>query len=376
MRPVAKAVGVAAVLLGFLTGCSSLDPNLGDTAVTTVPQSFVDEHETANGSPIGYGLSVPDGAVQLGPLVRRRSPRLIAAYSDALKAARRQKAQEQAASADPSASPTPATPTPTFVPGQDSFALLDEPPAPDITTALLRVDADPGAVFESVLRQLADVLPQNRVRPGRWSRYCTTKDGVYTGCTITQDGRTADNLGLQVVVSLDPGDVRRSLAPPGSELRPVMTVTAQLTDEPPGPGASAPPSPRAGGSPSADDTMTQVQATWPDLSAEAAGVTGSPLLNDSWRVRPDTTLLLSGYTPGFAVLVADRDADAGDIARSYVLDFSDGGAPNIDVVEDRNEISTTYIARTRQPGLSVSATMVQSGRGDYIALFYTDAATS
>jgi hypothetical protein len=46
------------------------------------------------------------------------------------------------------------------------------------------------------------------------------------------------------------------------------------------------------------------------------------------------------------------------------------------VLEDRNEINTTYTARTKEPGLSVSASLIQSGRGTYVALFYTATPTT
>jgi len=76
------------------------------------------------------------------------------------------------------------------------------------------------------------------------------------------------------------------------------------------------------------------------------------------------------------MLLVDRSVNADAIARSYVLDFSNRGAPNVDVLEDRNEINTTYTARTKEPGLSVSASLIQSGRGTYVALFYTATPTT
>jgi len=389
MRSIATAVAAAIMVFSTLAGCSQSGPGPGTSTGTTVPLSVIAEHETAGDSPIGYGLSVPEGAVQLGPLVRRRSEPLIAAYQELLEEARQQLAAEQAQE-DADLGVTGTTPLPTYVPGSDTFALLEDPPPPDITTALLRVDGEPGVVLEEMLRQLAVVLPDSRLRPARWQQYCEATDGFYTGCTVTQEGRTLEDVGLRVVISLDPGNVKKSLAPPAANLRPVMTVTAQLTDEPApdsiddgdppvaGPDDDADPStgakpPRT---PPADDQGPLVEATWPRLEAQAASTTGSRLLNDSWIVRSETTLLLSGYTPGVAMLLVDRSVNADAIARSYVLDFSNRGAPNVDVLEDRNEINTTYTARTKEPGLSVSASLIQSGRGTYVALFYTATPTT
>src|SRR5699024_11564194 len=55
--------------------CSS---DLSDSPVNA------NEHESGPESPIAYGMSVPRGATQVGPLVRMRSQKLIDAYQPEL----------------------------------------------------------------------------------------------------------------------------------------------------------------------------------------------------------------------------------------------------------------------------------------------------
>ncbi|MFY0407357.1 hypothetical protein [Solicola sp. PLA-1-18] len=374
LRRRAGALALTLALAGGLAACT----DAGDgTPSPSEPSSestegAVAQHETSTESPLGYGLSVPDGATQLGPLVRKRSPRVIEAFQGQLEEARQERAAEEARkrleSGEPSES---ATPSPSPSPSRDSFIELEDPPPADITTALLRVDGDPAEVLQELLAQLASVLPDNGIDPKNWSSYCRAENEVYTGCSLTQEGVTDDDQQLSVVISVDPGQVATGTAPPGAQNRPVMTVTLQNTADPtqiesddPSPSVSPSPVPTPTPAPAVEGAFVEPTTTAPSTA-------GSPLLNDQWTVRDDTTLLLSGYVPGFAIMVADRDINADAIARSYVLPFSDSGAPTQDIVEDRNEISTTYTAQTTTRGLQVSATYIQSGRGNYVALFYS-----
>ncbi|MGH3424428.1 MAG: hypothetical protein ACRDO8_06860 [Nocardioidaceae bacterium] len=380
MRRIVAAAAVGTMLVSAVTACTESDADPGSDPTTTVkapPASTVVQHETGVGSPIGYGLSVPDGAAQLGPLVRRRSPELIEAYQKVLDRYEKQKAREQAKE-NGGENPTETTPTPNPFPTEDTFGELDQPPEPDITTALLRVDDDPGKVFEDVLGQVAKTLPGLGVDPEKWSQYCEADHGLYTGCEASVSGRTVDDRGVRVTITLDPGNVETMTAPAGTRKNPVMSVTTESTDpidtsealpgdEPSPAPTTTPPSPP---SPSPIAQGTPVDAKWPTMKRETPAAPGDPLLTNRWSIRDYTTLLLSGDDPAFAMMVTERRTNADAVARSYALAYSDGGEPRRDTVEDRTEISTTYTARTSENGPTVTSTYIQAGRGNYVALFY------
>ena len=65
---------------------------------------------------------------------------------------------------------------------------------------------------------------------------------------------------------------------------------------------------------------------------------------------------------------ASRVRAADDIAREFTEAF---GRPTKDVVEDLNEISTTYTATSKKG--TATATYVLSARGNYAMLFFTPA---
>src|SRR5690349_11779517 len=119
---------VALTLVAACDGGSGGAPTPTSTRTTTQPPD-VTEHESGPESPITYGLQVPRGATQLGPLIRYRSARLIAAYLPELKAAQAQKdaeARDKAAEEASEGTPTtPTTPTPDTRPSDDTFKLLE-----------------------------------------------------------------------------------------------------------------------------------------------------------------------------------------------------------------------------------------------------------
>lgn len=385
------AAALAATLVLGLGACSPLAPARPDPSATTHTSLKVDvaQHESFSGTPIVYSFTVPDGATQLGPLVRQRSPELLAAYEPVLAEAERRQALEAAADAVENQGETTPTPTepPNPLPTDDSFAILSEPPEPDTTTALLRIDGDPGEVFSNVLAQVAEAMPALELDPDAWSRFCTASDGVYTGCSFDVTGRTTEDVGVRVSVTIDPGNLRTQQSPAGAQGKPVMTYTVVATDPPdmrpvwealdeetdtpaegepqvlpapekvPATTAPLPPAP-------------QVEGTWPKLPVSRPVATGGDLITPQWKLRDDSALLLSGDRPAFASILVERGANADAIARSYVLAYSTAGDPVQDVIEDRTEISTTYRAVTPKNGPTVSATFTQAGRGNYIALFY------
>lgn len=376
MRRILAAAAVGAVLVSTVSACDQpeSEPAPAPTTVPkTPPESAVALHETGVDSPLGYELSVPKGATQLGPLVRHRSPALVAAYRKVLDKYEKKRAREARQSGDEPPTTAPPTPFPT----RGTFADLDSPPEPDVSTALLRVDGDPGTVFEEMLRQVADMLPHTGLKPSRWSQYCRVWHDLYTGCHVAVSGQTPKGEGVRVTVTIDPGDVRTRTAPAGSQNRPVMTVTTKSTDPidtsqaldddnrtAPPPTPASPPSGPSPGHAAPHD------AAWATMKRSAATAPGDTLLRPRWRLRPDSTLLLSGDRPAFAMLVTGRRTDADAVARSYALKYTQHGEPRRDVVEDRTEVTVTYTARTGKHGPTVTATYVQAGRGNYIALFY------
>ncbi|WP_370616240.1 hypothetical protein [Mumia sp. Pv 4-285] len=392
MKRSQAAAGMAAAVMVGLSACSPLTPADPDRSQTPHSGLKVDvgQHETFSGTPIAFTLTVPEGTTQLGPLVRRRTPALIAAYQPVLAEAERREAI--AAAAEAAENPDATTPTPTEplnpLPTTDTFALLSDPPEPDVTTALLRVDGDPSDVFSEVVEQVSTLVPDLGLDPDAWSQFCTAVDGIYTGCTLDVTGRTTDDAGVRVVATLDPGNLRKKQSPAGSQGRPVMTYTAVATDPPDmrpvwqaldedteAPGDAETPEPPEPAKVPATTTpvvaVPEVDAEWPDLPVSRPVTTGGALATERWRLREDSALLLSGDKPAFASILVERGVDADAIARSYVLSYSTGGEPTQDVIEDRTEISTTYRAVTRENGPMVSATFTQAGRGNYIALFYT-----
>src|SRR5690606_17004347 len=71
---------LSCLAVGFsLAACTpSIQPTIVDDA--TGIQEDIGSHESAPASPVAFGVSVPHGAVQLGPLVRWRSPELVKAF--------------------------------------------------------------------------------------------------------------------------------------------------------------------------------------------------------------------------------------------------------------------------------------------------------
>lgn len=379
-RRIVAAAAVGFIVVSTITACddSRTEPAAADPTKTvqTVPESEVAQHETGAESPIGYGLTIPSGATQLGPRVRRRSPELIAAYQEVLREFEKQQALE---AAEEGGEQTPeTTPTPNPFPTADTFDDLDEPPEPDVTTVLLRVDGDPAEVFQRMLSQVAEVLPGLGVEPKQWSQYCRAREGLYTGCKMAVAGRTVEGRGVRVTVTIDPGDVKTMTAPAGSEKQPVMTVTTVSTDpidtsdaiEDDEPSPTPPSTPASPASPSPIAPKPPVEATWPKMKKIAPSRPRAELLTDRWKIRSYTTLLLSGQKPAFAMMVTGRRTNGDAVARSYVLAYSTKGEPTRDVVEDRTEIHITYRAKTGKNGPRVTATYTQAGRGNYITLFY------
>ena len=374
----ATIVAASVAMASAIAGCQPADGPTGPkpTATSSVAATTdAAEHESGPESPIAYGLQVPRGAAQLGPLVRNRSPKLIAAYLPALQAALSQAAAEDQQKADEALKngetvPTPA-PTPSTRPSEDTFKPIEDPPRPDSTVSLMRVDGEPSSVVNRMISQIAAALPDNGIDTTNLATYCTVTDNRYTGCRLDEAGLTSDNREIRIVMTVDPGDLSTRTSPPAAQTRPLMTLAVNYVGDPAN-GQLRSESIDLGELPDAKDTQVQDKVIWPKMDVDAD--LSEPVLDGTWTIPAEASLLLSGANPAFVVLHTVNGREADQIAQDFVAAHSDKAEPAKDVVEDLNEISTTYRANSTKKGLSATATYVLSGRGNYVMLFFTPAA--
>ena len=369
MKRTATVLALTAVLaLGACETRSQVDPTDPDATSPTSPTDTGDvaEHESGPQSPLSFGLEVPDGATQLGPLVRYRSAALIQAFQPELDAAlaEREAAEERAREEAEEAGEEPPTPAPTpeTRPSEDTFAALERPPKPDVTISLMRVDGDPTTVLRRMLAQVDTVLPDADLVTDDIGEYCESTERRITGCEVVARGMTVDDRDLRITVTVDPGDLATRTAYVASALRPVMTLKVQYVGDP----RSGQLEPR----PESVDVPRDVEGEdtsgliWPSMDVEAAEDTE---LVEGWTTPDEATVLLSGARPRFVSLATDRVRQADEIAEDVATSV---GEPTKDVVEDLNEISTTYTARS-EDGTVVRSIFVLSARGNYVMLLST-----
>jgi hypothetical protein len=368
-------VMLSLVALSLVAACdgagSGADPTPTTTQTTTQPPD-VSEHESGPESPITYGLQVPRGATQLGPLIRYRSARLIAAFLPELKAAQAQKDAEardkEAEQASEGTPPTPTTPTPDTRPSDDTFKLLEDRPKPDSAISLMRIDGSPSDVVRRMLSQIAALLPDSGVSTDNLGDYCTSKERRITSCRLAISGIAKGDREIRVVMTVDPGNISSRTSGPSDLTRPVMTVSVEYVGEP-RKGQLTRESSSLDGVQGIDSAPDKSGLIWPKMDEDAPAT--SKLLN-GWTAPTSATILLSGYQPKFVVITANRAVDADVTAEQYVLRNSPNGRITKDVVEDLNEVSTTYTTRTKD-GSTARATYVLSARGNYTVLFYDPA---
>lgn len=375
MRKSAAIVMTTCVLVVALASCDrdgeapSATP--GPTASTTKAPN-VSEHESGPESPIAYGLQVPRGASQLGPLVRYRSPQLIAAYQPELDAAVAQKVAEdhdKAAEAEREGTPIPSTvPTPDPRPSDDTFDLLEEPPHPDTTISLMRIDGKPSDVVRRMLAQIAAALPEVEVDTSDLSKYCAAVEQRITGCRFVARGLTHKARDLRITMTVDPGNVKTRTSPPSTLTRPVMTLTVEYVGEPRKGQLGRETNDLGDVDPVDSDEISGL--IWPKMDVDAPGTTK---LVNGWVAPKAATILLSGFSPKFVTLTTSRAADADLIAEQFAASNGAKGAYTKDVVEDLNEVITSYTA-TAKDGSIARGIYVLSARGNYTTLFYYPAA--
>lgn len=378
MKSRSGRIALAAVLmLGALAACTSEDaPDPSPTATSTTRTTQapdLSDSESGPESPIAYGLYVPAGATQLGPLFRYRSPRLISAFRPELDAAQAQKdaeAADKVAEDEANGTPSPSpTPTPTTRPSPDSFKLLEEPPRPDTTISLMRIDGDPSTVVREMLAQMDAAIPTADLDLNDLSAYCRSKERRITRCEAVARGNTEGNREIRVTLKVDPGRLSTRTAPPAAMTRPVMQVLVEYVGDP-----------RAGQiarETGSLDNVAEIRSQdetsgliWPKMDEDAPSTTK---LVNGWTAPTSATLLLSGFTPKFAAVTTTRAFAADQVAEQFVRANSPDGKVTKDVTEDLNSVSTMYAVRTKD-GSIARAVYILSARGNYTALFYTPAA--
>lgn len=365
----ASLLSVVTLLLAACQG-GSVDPTPDPTASATAtasPEADVAIFESGPDSPIGYGLKVPSGATQLGPLSRIRSEQMIKTYAPDLQAAqaqrdadRRESLAEQRAENPDDVVPVPL-PTPDTRPSQDSFRPLEEQPRPDTVISTMRIDGSPTVVVLRMMAQIAAMLPDADV-PARLSEMCTEADMRITGCTADVTGTTADDREVQVVVNVDPGNVETRTSAPSALRQPVMNLQIRYVGDV-----------RSGQRERESGDIEEIAEISPDVDPEGLiwpsmdldAPANTPLVDD-FVVPADAMILLSGFAPQFVELTTDKAATADLLAQKWVEERIEGDVAK-DVAVELNEVNTTYTG-TSKDGTYYRATYVLSARGNYVLL--------
>lgn len=375
-RRVTSAALSAALVTAALTGCQIGSGDTGGGSGSASAPDEITAHEGGPESPIVDGLTVPEGAVQLGPLARYRSSRTIEAYQPDLTVALTRQGVSDAVSAaranpDGVLQPTPPEITKSGRPDDDTFALLEEPPPADVTVAAIRLDADSSAgkseTVQALVAQVEALLPDSDVDADDFTSYCTVVDDRVTGCELDVEGVTTDGRNLAISMYVDPGNPDTRISAPSSLTRPVMEVRVQDLSDPriertvdDADEQTPSPDPVGGG---LDDVI------WPAMDTEAPADT--PLLN-GWVAPEGTLILLSSFEPEFVSLHVPSSSEAREIARSYVESLSPDVPVTLDSYEGLNEVDVTFSA-TAPDGERAVATHVITARGNYVMLFHSPA---
>lgn len=376
-RRLTVATGLFAALVA-LAACDPGSPSPNPAASASVGEDDTEErvesHESGPESPIVYGMVVPRGAVQMGPLARIRSEELVNTYRPDLEAVLAEKAAEEAAENEAGAeddelpeaeesSPTP-TPTPTDVrPERDTFADLENPPRPDTVISVMRIDDDPTTVTRAMLAQIAALLPNEDIVTDDLSEYCTAQNERIEHCAVDVTGTTPGDREVRVQLDIDPGDVATRTGNAFSQEHPVMALDVSYVGDP-REGQENTESEQLGDLPSID-SPEKSGLIWPKMDVDAAG--DGPLLGD-WTAPQDDTVLLTGSDPAFAMTFSLRSTEGAAVAQGFITDMTGVEEPARDVVADLNEVIAVYTAQAPD-GTTARAVHVVSARGNYVFLF-------
>lgn len=355
------AAAVAATLLLALAGCTSTG-TLPDSDRTATPPE-IDIHASGPASPIAFGLIVPTGAAQLGPLVRFRSERLVEAYKPELEAVQAEQALER--ELEEGTEPTPTTePTISTRPEGDSFEDLDEPPRADTFVSLMRIDGDPTLVVRRLLAEIAVLLPDAGVVTDDLAAYCRARDRRITGCELDVTGTSPGGRDLRVSLSVDPGRVATRTGNLASLEQPVMYLRVAYVGDPREGQQDRTPEDL----PDPVDVEATVEKTgwiWPKMDEDAPA--GSPAV-DGYTPPSSATVLLSSRRPPFATMTTPRASIATEIGEAFTSERVADGTLRRDVMADLNEVIVTTWAPGRD-GTIVRTVHTLSARGNYLSLF-------
>jgi len=358
---------VAATLLMTLAGCTSNGSIPSADRTTTPPE--INVHESGPASPIAYGLNVPAGASQLGPLIRFRSERLIEAYRPELEAVQAEKALEEQQDLDPGVTATPTTePTVDNRPEGDSFEDLETPPRPDTFISHMRVDGDPTLVARRMLAELAVLLPEADIVTDDLSAYCRERSRRVTGCHLAVAGTTPGGREIQVEWDVDPGRLANRTGNLASLEKPVMSVRVAYVGDPrAGQENRTPedlPDPE-----NVENTTERTGWIWPKMDEDAPA--DSPAIAD-FTPPSSATVLLTGRRPAFATMTTLRASIATEVSERFLGGRLDETALHRDVVADLNEVIVTSWG-TAADGTVVRTVHTLSAKGNYLSLFLTPA---
>ncbi|MGJ9421992.1 hypothetical protein [Aeromicrobium sp. CF3.5] len=367
-----RRAAILSVATLALAACQagSGDPAPDATASATAtasPKPDVAIFESGPDSPLGYGLQVPAGATQLGPLSRIRSEQMIKTYAPDLQAAqaqrdadRREDLAERRAENPDEVVPVPV-PTPDVRPSQDSFNPLEEQPRPDTVISTMRIDGSPTVVVLRMMAQISAMLPGADV-PMRLTEMCTETDMRITGCTAEVTGTTADDREVRVVVNVDPGNVETRTSAPSALRQPVMTLQIRYVGDV-REGQRERESSEIGEIAEISPDVDPEGLIWPSMDLDAPADT--PLV-DGFVAPEDAIILLSGFSPQFVELTTDKAATADLLAQRWVEERIEGEVAK-DVAVELNEVNTTYTGSS-EDGTYYRATYVLSARGNYVLL--------
>lgn len=367
MRRLTAAIA-ATIAVALLTGCTTDGTIPSGDRATTPPE--IDSHESGPASPIAYGLIVPAGAAQLGPLVRYRSEGLINAYKPELDAVHAEQALEE--ELEQGSEPTPTTPStsPTvdLRPEGDVFEDLENPPRPDTFVSLMRIDGKPTQVVRRLLAELAVLLPEAEIVSDDLSAYCRAANRRVTSCSLDVTSTTPAGRELRIQLNVDPGRVTTRTGNFASLERPVMTLQVAYIGDP-----------RQGQEERAAedlDTPVDVEATtektgwiWPKMDEDAPA--DSPVI-DGYTPPSSATVLLSGRRPPFATMTTLRASIASEIAEKFTDDRIEEGTLRRDVIADLNEVIVTTWG-TAADGTAIRTVHTLSARANYLSLFLAPA---
>lgn len=357
---------VAATLLLTLAGCTGTGTVPSGDRTATPPE--IDVHESGPASPIAFGLIVPAGAVQLGPLVRFRSERLVEAYRPELEAVQAEQALEQ--EMEEGTEPTPTTePTISTRPEGDTFEDLDDPPRADTFVSLMRIEGDPTLTVRRLLAEIAVMLPEANVVSDDLSAYCKARNRRVTGCALDVTGTTPGGRDLRVQLEIDPGRVTTRTGNLASLGQPVMYLRVSYIGDPRKGQENRTPEDLA----DPEEVESIAERTgwiWPRMDEDAPP--GSPAV-DGYTPPSSATVLLSSRRPPFASMTSPRASIATEITEAFTSERVDESALRRDVMADLNEVIVTTWAPGAN-GTIVRTVHTLSARGNYVSLFIEPAA--